>query len=112
EDEGVQVREESTLGATPEGAEIIAEHESMMLTELMTPFMKLSNNGHAEVLIKAMGAEVAGSGTWGAGIDVMRDHLETEYGVDVDTIRTRDGSGLSRGDIITPRSIITTLVGA
>lgn len=109
EDHGIAVHGETGYGATPSGATVVAEHQSMPLAELMTPFMKLSNNGHAEVLIKAMGREVAGAGTWGAGIAVMRDHLADSYGVDLDTIRHRDGSGLSRGNLITPRSIAATL---
>lgn len=112
EDNGVDVREDTAYGATPDGAEVLAEHESMTLSDLMVPFMKLSNNGHAEVLAKAMGREVSDAGTWSAGMSALRSQLAAEYGVEVDTIANRDGSGLSRGNLITARSLIDTLIEA
>ena len=36
----------------------------MPLKELLLPFMKLSNNMHAEALTKTIGYETAGRGTW------------------------------------------------
>ena len=44
----------------------------MTVGELMTPFLKLSNNMHAETLVKAMGAETTGSGSWSAGLAAVR----------------------------------------
>jgi D-alanyl-D-alanine carboxypeptidase/D-alanyl-D-alanine-endopeptidase (penicillin-binding protein 4) len=69
----------------------------MPLKDLLVPFMKLSNNMHAEALTKAMGYEVSGQGSWSAGLAAIRDYLK---GVGVDTARLRqvDGSGLSRMD--------------
>ena len=96
ESHGVQVQGDVRIGeTTPEGADVVASHESMTLTELLNPFMKLSNNGHAEVLAKTMGDEVAGTGDWPTGMQVMRDYLES---VGVADIRLSDGSGLSRGN--------------
>ncbi|PSL06944.1 D-alanyl-D-alanine carboxypeptidase/D-alanyl-D-alanine-endopeptidase (penicillin-binding protein 4) [Haloactinopolyspora alba] len=106
---GVRVLGGAAEGVTPDGARRIAAHESMPLRELMVPFMKLSNNGHAEVLIKEMGRVVAGEGSWDAGLDVLRDELATGYGLDVDTMSNRDGSGLSRRNLIPPEQIATLL---
>lgn len=106
---GVRVIGETSRGATPEQARVLAEHESMPLSELMIPFMKLSNNGHAEVLIKEMGRVVADEGTWDAGLEILRDELATGYGVDTSVMSNRDGSGLSRRNLIPPAVIATVL---
>lgn len=106
--EGVRVIGGVENGVLPEGARPLAEHASMPLSELMTPFLKLSNNGHAEVLVKAIGAEVAGEGSWAAGLGVLAEQLET-YGVDTATMAARDGSGLSRRNLVPPEEIATVL---
>lgn len=105
---GVRVRGDIEFGATPEDARPLAEHTSMPLGELLTPFLKLSNNGHAELLLKAMGREAAGEGSWSAGLGVMAEQLET-YGVDTATMASRDGSGLSRRNLVPPAEIAALL---
>jgi D-alanyl-D-alanine carboxypeptidase/D-alanyl-D-alanine-endopeptidase (penicillin-binding protein 4) len=67
----------------------------MPLKELMHPFMKLSNNMHAEALTKTLGYETTGHGTWAAGLAAIDTYLGKE-GVDPATLRQVDGSGLSR----------------
>ncbi|MFD7813123.1 D-alanyl-D-alanine carboxypeptidase/D-alanyl-D-alanine-endopeptidase [Streptomyces sp. NPDC059785] len=95
---GVQVTGATRLGrAVPAGARPLAAHDSMTLSDLLVPFMKLSNNMHAEVLTKAMGYETAGKGTWDAGLAAIAGYLKG-VGVETDTIRQVDGSGLSRMD--------------
>lgn len=112
EERGVRVTGETATGPTPDDATVVAEHVSMPLSELMVPFMKLSNNGHAEVLIKELGHEVSDEGTWNMGLDVMHSELESVYGVDVQTISSRDGSGLSRRNMIPPAQIANVLQAA
>ncbi|QYC44586.1 D-alanyl-D-alanine carboxypeptidase DacC precursor [Nonomuraea coxensis DSM 45129] len=103
---GVKVLGGTATGAAPDGAKELARHESMTLGELLVPFMKLSNNIHAEILTKAMGRKVAGQGTWSAGLKVSTDFAKAN-GVQV--INMRDGSGLSRRDGFSPGSIVQLL---
>ncbi|WP_433433720.1 D-alanyl-D-alanine carboxypeptidase/D-alanyl-D-alanine endopeptidase [Nonomuraea sp. CA-141351] len=103
---GVKVLGPTVTGAAPEGAAELAKHESMTLGELLVPFLKLSNNIHAEILTKAMGRKVANQGTWSAGLKVSTDFAKAN-GVQV--INMRDGSGLSRRDGFSPGSIVQLL---
>lgn len=99
QDHGVEVHGDIRTGEpTPEGAELVASHESMTVTELLNPFMKLSNNGHGEVLLKTIADEVEGVGTWPTGAGAISDYLQT-VGMSGEA-NLRDGSGLSRGNQI------------
>ncbi|HSE10251.1 MAG TPA: D-alanyl-D-alanine carboxypeptidase/D-alanyl-D-alanine-endopeptidase [Nocardioidaceae bacterium] len=98
-------------GRTPEGATVLAGHDSMTVGELLTPYMKLSNNMHAETLVKALGAEAKGAGTWGAGLAAVREHLAAE-GLDVADTRIVDGSGLSRMDLVRAQDITDLLIAS
>ncbi|GAA4830957.1 D-alanyl-D-alanine carboxypeptidase/D-alanyl-D-alanine endopeptidase [Kitasatospora terrestris] len=84
----------------PAGARQVAHHESAPLGDLLVPFLKLSNNGIAEHLVKEMGRTGAGDGSWRAGLARISDFLHRN-GLDVTPARQADGSGLSRYDLVT-----------
>ena len=109
--EGIRLEGHVTEGTTPAGADILAQHRSMTLSDLMVPFLKLSNNMHAEDLTKAMGVEVSGAGSWPAGTRAITDYLQAD-GVDTSGLRLRDGSGLSRLDLVSARNVTDTLIAA
>ncbi|SCL34783.1 D-alanyl-D-alanine carboxypeptidase / D-alanyl-D-alanine-endopeptidase (penicillin-binding protein 4) [Micromonospora pallida] len=107
---GVRVLGETVPGrATPPSAVGVTSHDSMPLSELMVPFMKLSNNGHAEVLTKEIGRVLSGSGTWSAGLAKIRQYVATA-GMDTGTLNQRDGSGLSRRNMIPADEFVDLLV--
>ncbi|WP_329115723.1 D-alanyl-D-alanine carboxypeptidase/D-alanyl-D-alanine endopeptidase [Streptomyces sp. NBC_01465] len=109
-DHGVKVVGATRFGkATPVQAKVVADHPSMPLKDLLVPFLKLSNNNHAEVLVKAIGYEVKGSGTWSAGLSAISGYLRT-LGVDPAALRQVDGSGLSRMDVVSPAQFTQLLV--
>ncbi|GAB3171489.1 D-alanyl-D-alanine carboxypeptidase/D-alanyl-D-alanine-endopeptidase (penicillin-binding protein 4) [Micromonospora palomenae] len=106
---GVRVLGRTVLGrATPDDAAPVARHDSMTLAELMVPFLKLSNNGHAEVLTKEIGRVISGSGTWSAGLTAISEYV-ADTGMDTGTLRQRDGSGLSRRNLIPPAEFVALL---
>lgn len=107
---GVTVLGSTVRAATPAGAAELARRESMPLRELQVPFLKLSNNLHAEILVKSMGRAVAGEGSWDAGRPVLVDAL-TGLGV-TGALSMADGSGLSRMDQISPNQLAQLLSGA
>ncbi|RNL80647.1 D-alanyl-D-alanine carboxypeptidase/D-alanyl-D-alanine endopeptidase [Halostreptopolyspora alba] len=108
EDNGVRVRGDVDRGTAPTGAAELAVAESAELSELLAPFMKLSNNGHAEILVKTMGHESAGEGTWAAGLAEMASALE-RIGVELDAHELSDGSGLARSNQLTATTVASVL---
>ncbi|WP_424535956.1 D-alanyl-D-alanine carboxypeptidase/D-alanyl-D-alanine endopeptidase [Sphaerisporangium viridialbum] len=104
---GVRVLGTTGRGATPEAAKSVAQRDSMPLSELLVPFLKLSNNMHAEILTKAMGRKVSGKGTWDAGLAVALGFAAKNG---VKAVRLRDGSGLSRLDGVTPGELTGFLI--
>lgn len=97
------------FAATPASAHAVAVHESEPLTQILTPFLKQSNNMIAETLTKAMGAKTAGLGTWDAGTAaILADAARN--GVNTSTLRLYDGSGLGRADYLTSDQTTTLLL--
>ncbi|GAA1999161.1 D-alanyl-D-alanine carboxypeptidase/D-alanyl-D-alanine-endopeptidase [Nocardiopsis rhodophaea] len=107
-DQGVKVHGEVGRGTTPADSEEVAVRHSDELSDLLIPFMKLSNNGHAEILIKAMGRETLGEGTWQAGLVQVKPALD-RIGASVKDVRQADGSGLSRGNLLRADIVISLL---
>lgn len=83
-----------TRREVPQNAIVISSRQSMPLKELMKPFMKLSNNTHAEVLAKTMGKHVYGEGSWNAGLQVMREFGQS-IGLNSAEWNFEDASGMS-----------------
>ncbi|PRW64355.1 D-alanyl-D-alanine carboxypeptidase/D-alanyl-D-alanine-endopeptidase [Actinopolyspora mortivallis] len=105
---GVAVRGSAETARVPGHARTLAEHRSMPLGRLLVPFLKLSNNGHAETLVKTMGERVAGEGSWRAGLRVLRREL-AELGLDPRGYRLVDGSGLSTLNTVSPGQLARLL---
>ncbi|WP_159941755.1 MULTISPECIES: D-alanyl-D-alanine carboxypeptidase/D-alanyl-D-alanine-endopeptidase [unclassified Nocardiopsis] len=109
---GVAVRGGVEFGAAPEGGRgvrVLAEHESPALEEILVPFMKFSNNGHAEMLVKSIGREVADEGSWAAGLAGVEEAV-AGLGVDTSDLVLNDGSGLSRSNLVTADTVVDLLV--
>lgn len=108
---GVKVAGGAPLpGKVPPGAVPLAQTLSEPLAVLLRHFLKASDNLYGEVLLKTLGAEVAGEGTgaFGAGGRVAEAALR-RAGVDTGALAIADGSGLSRSNAVTPRGLVTLL---
>lgn len=79
---------------TPENTKVLVTKQSMPLKSLMRPFMKLSNNTHAEILAKTMGKHVYADGSWNSGLQVMRDYSQS-IGLNPAEWSFEDASGMS-----------------
>ena len=111
QERGIRVRGESGWGTAPEEAYPLAEVESEPLARILSFMDRESDNFTAEQVLKALGAEIRGKGTTGAGARVVADTL-AEAGVPLRGVRIADGSGLSRLDRLTPRAIAAILLTA
>ena len=62
-----------------------------------------SNNVYAETLLRTIGAELGGSSLYPQSISTMEDILGKGLGIDISKgIFIKDGSGLSRGNLVSP----------
>lgn len=107
-DHGIKLIGKTRKGSVPIKSDVLAKHSSIKLSELLVPFMKLSNNTHAEMLIKEMGKVKENKGSWGAGIQADIDVLE-KLGIPVEKLVIRDGSGISHMNLV-EADIITKLL--
>ncbi|WP_252503140.1 D-alanyl-D-alanine carboxypeptidase/D-alanyl-D-alanine-endopeptidase [Sporosarcina sp. Marseille-Q4943] len=97
-----------TRRETSQQARVLASRQSMPLKKLMRPFMKLSNNTHAETLAKTMGKRVYGEGSWNAGLRVMREFGQT-IGLQPSEWKFEDASGMSHNNKVTSAQLTELL---
>jgi D-alanyl-D-alanine carboxypeptidase/D-alanyl-D-alanine-endopeptidase (penicillin-binding protein 4) len=108
---GVSVAGKTIIATTPATSRHgIGKDTSMKLSSMLKPFLKYSNNMHAEALTKAMSRKTGGAGTWADGIAETKAYM-TELGASMTGIVLVDGSGLSRATKLTPRAVTKVLVG-
>jgi D-alanyl-D-alanine carboxypeptidase/D-alanyl-D-alanine-endopeptidase (penicillin-binding protein 4) len=93
---------------TPTGQVLLTRHSSMTLGQLLVPFLKLSNNSHAEAITKTLGARSTGNGTWASGTAALRSYA-ARVGISTSGMRFVDGSGLARANRLTPNQLASLL---
>jgi D-alanyl-D-alanine carboxypeptidase/D-alanyl-D-alanine-endopeptidase (penicillin-binding protein 4) len=91
----------------PKGQEL-ARRVSAPLIEDLRITDKVSQNLHAEMTLRAVGRAAGNEGTIEAGLDELKKFL-AEAGVAVDGYSFHDGSGLSRGNLVTPHTVVQLL---
>lgn len=84
---------------------------SQALARIVLEMNRESDNFLAEMLLKELGAALAGSGTSAAGAAVVRGAL-VDAGVPAAGVRIVDGSGLSLLDRLTARALVELLRAA
>ena len=93
---------------TPADTIVFAVHISPPLSEIVRVTNKVSQNLHAELLLRAVAHEKKGFGVTDAGIWAEQDFLKMVGVADGEVVFT-DGSGLSRDDLVTPRAVVQLL---
>jgi D-alanyl-D-alanine carboxypeptidase/D-alanyl-D-alanine-endopeptidase (penicillin-binding protein 4) len=86
----------------------LASYESKPLVEDVRVINKVSQNLHAEILLRLLGRERGNAGTIEGGLEVLRGFL-TQAGIASDQYVFYDGSGLSRQNLVTPHAIVQLL---
>ncbi len=97
-------------GEIPEysALEQLVNYPSPPLAEIIRVINKRSQNFYAEQVLKRLGYEVTGNGSFGGGIQAVEEFL-AEIGVDTEHANIADGSGLSRRNLISPYQLVTVL---
>lgn len=87
----------------------LAEFVSRSLADRIFPILNSSQNWFAEMLVKTLGREIAGEGSWEAGLEVQRRFLVDSVGIDSTAFELDDASGLSSRNLVTPRALAQLL---
>jgi serine-type D-Ala-D-Ala carboxypeptidase/endopeptidase (penicillin-binding protein 4) len=87
---------------------VLAERQSPPLIEIVRVLNKVSQNLHAEILLRTVAKEKTGMGSLASGLQVEQQFL-TSIGVPLGDILVDDGSGLSRENLTTPRAVVALL---
>jgi D-alanyl-D-alanine carboxypeptidase/D-alanyl-D-alanine-endopeptidase (penicillin-binding protein 4) len=106
---GIRVGARVKLGTAPASASLVASYDSDELSDVVRDMNKASSNFIAEMLVKALGAELKGApGTWPKGIEVTQELL-AELGIPRGSYQLRNGSGLNDTNRFSAHQMTTLL---
>ena len=87
----------------------LLEYSGRPLPDIIFPILNSSQNWFAEMLLKILGRELRGEGSWRAGLDVERRFLIDSVKIDSTAFALEDGSGLAAGNLVTPHAFAQLL---
>ena len=105
---GVLIGGPPASGVAPAEAEVLATHRSPPLERIITQMLSESDNNTAELLLKEIGLQSAGKGTFEAGRSAVLAIL-ADAGIDVEGLVVVDGSGLSTDNVLTCDHVVELL---
>ena len=101
----------TTISAPLDNRRVLAAHISVPVAQDITVTNKISQNLHAELLLRLLGKEEGTDGSLEEGTRVVRQFM-TDAGVDDKDFFLFDGSGMSPDDRIAPRAFTRLLAYA
>lgn len=93
--------------AEPSGT-VLASRQSPPLVETLRVIDKISQNLHAEIVLREIGRVTRGEGAASAAQKEMSAWLES-LGAAIQEFEFEDGSGLSRRTLVSPRTVVAVL---
>ena len=106
------IRRVAQAGVVPLDATVeLATIESPPLVDIVRQMLLTSDNMTAELLVKALGAQVEAPGSTAGGLAAMRGALE-ELGLDLAGSASADGSGLDTGNRVSCSLLVAILDGS
>jgi D-alanyl-D-alanine carboxypeptidase/D-alanyl-D-alanine-endopeptidase (penicillin-binding protein 4) len=109
------VRVQRAGAAAGDQATLLAELRSPPLDDLLDAILTDSHNWYADTLALTLGLEVAGSGRFDDGVEVIADFaadLPDDGALAPGDLSIRDGSGLSTANLVTPATVVRVLAHA
>lgn len=100
-------RLDATAAALP--VREVAAWSSPPLSVIVKNILQPSQNWIAEQLLRTLGAEKRGRGSWHEGIAVEMEFLVRTVGIDSTALGFNDGSGMSPQNLVTPHAIVQLL---
>lgn len=95
-------------GKTPSDAQVIAQHQSPDLAQLITHMLKESDNLYANSLTKELAFSVTKEGSTKQGAFAMKQILDEHTNLDMSQVELTDGMG-TRYNMATPKQIVLLL---
>ena len=110
--EGAVRRQVTTVAASGRQAASLAEFRSRPLEEVLERILTESHNWYADMLTLTLALEVAGTGRFDDGVEVIADFVAVVLGDDAmarPSVWIQDGSGLSASNLVTPAAVVRVL---
>jgi D-alanyl-D-alanine carboxypeptidase/D-alanyl-D-alanine-endopeptidase (penicillin-binding protein 4) len=105
---GIEVEGGIRSGATPRGAERIAEVHSLPMAQMVSYMNRESINHFAELLYRSAARANGGQASSQSALEALREFM-SKAGARPQDIRVSDGSGLSEADSLTARTMVQLL---
>jgi D-alanyl-D-alanine carboxypeptidase/D-alanyl-D-alanine-endopeptidase (penicillin-binding protein 4) len=106
------VRDSAEAAGLRAGATVVAEWVSPTMRDIVAVILRPSQNWVAEQVLKSLGAEFAGDGSWRGGTMVEEEYIYGVAGVDSGAVNLRDASGMSAQNLLSPEATIAMLLHA
>ena len=109
------VRVQARTRPARDPAAVLAELHSPPVEELLPEILTRSHNWYADTLILTLGLEVAQTGRFDDGVEVVADFVDDLPGAGTPVPpepALRDGSGLSAANLIAPATVVRVLAHA
>jgi D-alanyl-D-alanine carboxypeptidase/D-alanyl-D-alanine-endopeptidase (penicillin-binding protein 4) len=87
---------------------VLASYDSQPVVQDLRVINKVSQNLHAELMLRLLGKEKGSSGSIEGGLEVLRG-FRAKAGIQPDEFVFYDGSGLSRENLVSPHAIVKLL---
>jgi serine-type D-Ala-D-Ala carboxypeptidase/endopeptidase (penicillin-binding protein 4) len=87
----------------------LVDFRGRTLPDIIFPILNSSQNWFAEMLLKTLGRELKGEGSWETGLQVERGFLIDSVKIDSTAFALEDGSGLAAGNLVTPQAFAKLL---
>ncbi len=108
--EGVKINGKTRVDEAPDNAVVVVELNSQPLSEVLNHTLKYSSNQMAELVLRAVGAQVFGDpASDEKGLKVLQGYLSS-LGIPADEYVLRNGSGLTREGLLRPSHLNAVLV--